>query len=275
MFEINLKIPELRNMLKEVQCITGINYSQYAFSFIKRRTELFMMSNKVISDTDFIYKINKSPGFAGQFLETVFVPNSELFRDPEMWNFLESKLLPKFSGKKNIKILLPYSTGAKELYSLLYILNKNPDKSNIEITVSSVTDVHLKQIKSGKFTDNDIKVSVKNIELLNSARDSDDVFYHKDISYSVKNDFNGQLNFEVCNFFDSKYLSDFDIVICRNSLIYFNTELQEKAIKTITRSLKKGGYLIIGASEIIGETGKRKYKQISKGLSIFKKKSIS
>ena len=48
--------------------------------------------------------------------------------------------------------------------------------------------------------------------------------------------------------------------------------LQEKAINTITRSIKKGGYLIIGASEIIGETEKRKYKQINKSLSIFKKK---
>lgn len=275
MIEMNLTKSELTNMLKEVHCITGIDYSQYAFSFIKRRTELFMNSNKVISDTDFIYKINKSPGFAGQFLETVFVPDSELFRDPEMWNFLESKLLPKFSGNKNIKIFLPYSTGAKELYSLLYILNKNIDTSNITITVSSVTDVHLKRMESAKFTDQDIKVSVKNIELLNSANDSDDVFNSKDMSYRIKNDFNGQVNFEVCIFFDGKYLSDFDIVICRNSLIYFNSELQEKAIKTITRSLKKGGYLIIGASEIIGETGKRKYKQISKGLSIFKKKSIS
>lgn len=272
MFEINLQISELKNMLKEVHCITGINCSQYAFSFIKRRTELFMKSNKVVSDIDFIYKINKSPGFAGQFLETVFVPNSELFRDAEMWNFLESKLLPKFSGKKNINIMMPYCTGGRELYSLLYILKENPDSSNITITVSSVTDVHLKRIKSGKFNNNDIKASVKNIEMLNSAKDTDDIFYHKNKSYRVKNDFKGQLNFEVCDFFKGIYISDFDIVICRNSFIYFNTELQEKVIKTITRSLKKGGYLIIGASETLDETEKRKYKQINKELSIYKKK---
>ncbi len=272
MSEINLTKPELKNMLKEVHCITSINYSQYAFSFIKRRTELFMNSNKIISDIDFIYKINKSPGFAGQFLETVFVPDSEFFRDAEMWNFLENKLLPKFSGKKNIKIHLPYCTGGKELYSLLYILNENPGNLNISIMVSAVTDVHLKRIKSGKFDYPDIKVSVKNIELLNSANNSEDIFHHSNKSYKVKNDFKGQLNFEVCDFFNNKYFSDFDIIICRNSFIYFNKELHEKAVKTITRSLKKGGYLIIGANETIGDPEKRKYKKINKVLSIYKKK---
>ena len=274
MSEINLKMPELKNMLKEVHCITSINFSQYAFSFLKRRTEVFMQANKIDSDSDFIYKINKSPGIAGMFLEAIFVPDSEFFRDAEMWNYLLEKLLVKYNENKELKIHLPYSTSGEELYSLLYVLNTIKKSQNIEILVSAVTDVHLNRIKKGEFNNYQIKSSVKNIELLNSAKDSDDIFDLNDKYYIVKHNFKGQINYDVCDFFKGRYINEFDIIISRNNLIYFNSELQEKSLKVLTRSLKKGGYLIIGACETLGDNHKKRYKQINKALSIYKKKSI-
>ena len=192
-----------------------------------------------------------------------------------MWNYLTEKILSKNNGSGKLKIHFPYSTGNEELYSLLFLLDQIKESENIEITVSAVTDVHLNKIKKAEFTQFQVKSSVKNIELLNYATDSDDIFKLNDKSFKAKNNFNGEIKYDICDFFKGKYINEFDIVFCRNNFIYFNSELQDKAMKVIGRSITKGGYLIIGACEALGENHKKKFKQINKPLSIYKKKSIA
>ncbi|MCF6365020.1 MAG: hypothetical protein L3J35_02350 [Bacteroidales bacterium] len=272
--DINLNKTEIKHILKEVKCISGFDFSEYAHSFIKRITEQFMISNNIFSDVDLIYRINKSEGFVGQFLEAVFVPQTELFRDAEMWNFLQEKIIPKLVSKKEFKIHLPYSKGGEELYSLLYILNKF-DSSNIKINVTAVTDKHLKVIKKGEFSPKQTKSSVKNIELLKSAVDSDEIFTETNNKFSVKHNFIGEITFETCEFFKGRYISEFDLILFRNSMIYFNSALKEKSIKTIIRSLKKGAYLIIGEKETTGAESSKKLKRVDKNVSIYKKKSFA
>jgi len=274
MSETNITSAELKNMLKEVYCITGLNFSEYSFSYLKRRTEVFLENNSIKSDTDFIYKVNKSAGFAGQYIEHIYVENSELFRDAEMWNFIETKILPKYSPKHTIKIWFPYSKDSKELYSLLYILGNKDTIFNVDLYVTAVTEKRLSEIKKGLFHSSDLKSSAKNIEILNSAVDADDVFISENGAYKVKNNFKGTVSYDHAEFISDEYISEFDMIFCRNAFIYFNEELQVKAEKLINRALKKGGYLFIGFCEnLISENSK--YKQLSKDFSIYKKKTLS
>ena len=274
MSDINLKPTELLHILKEVKCITGFDFSEYAYSFIKRRTELLMHANKISSEADLIYRINQSKGFAGQFLETVFVTQSEFFRDSEMWNYIESKILTKLVGKKELNIHLPYSTSGEELFTLLFILSKF-DTAKVKITVTAVTDKHLSFIKKGEFNAGHIKASVKNIELLDSAIDSDDVFTETKKLISVKHNFKGQIIYETCEFLKGEYFSEFDLIFFRNTMLYFNSELKEKMLKKVIRSLNKGAFLFIGEKETIGNESGKKLKQVVKNLSIYKKKTFA
>lgn len=274
MSDINLKPTELLHILKEVKCITGFDFSEYANSFIKRRTELLMYANKITSEADLIYRINQSEGFAGQFLETIFIPQSELFRDAEMWNYLESKILTKLIGKKELNIHLPYSTSSEELFSLLFILSKF-DTTKVKITVTAVTDKHLSLIKKGEFNAVHVKASVKNLELLDSAIDSDDIFSENKKLISVKHNFEGNIIYETCDFLKGDYFSEFDLIFFRNSMLYFNAELKEKMLKTVIRSLKKGAFLFIGEKETIGNESGKKIKQVVRNLSIYKKKTFT
>jgi chemotaxis protein methyltransferase CheR len=274
MSAVNLKSSDIKHILKEVKCNTGIDFSEYAFCFIKRRTELFMFENKIISVTDLIYKLNKSPVIAGNFLDTIFIPPSELFRDAEVWNYIEKDILPKLITKKDIKIHFAYATGGEELYSFLYILN-NFYSENIKICVTAVTEKHLSVIKKGEFSLQHLKASQKNIEILESAVDSDDIFIKNKDVYTIKSNYKGELIFNTCNFFKEVFISEFDIVFFRNSMIYFNNELKDKSLKMVLRSLKKTGILLIGEKELLNEESGKKFKRINKTMSIYKKKTFS
>lgn len=271
MSEISLQNSELKHILKEVHCLSGYDFSQYSYSFILRRTEQFMQKNNIRSEADFIYKINKFSSVAGSFLENVFVSQTELFKDYEVWNYLTNIILPKQTEKEKYTIFFPYSVSGDEFYSLLLILN-NFNTKNIRIIVNGVTEIHLEKIKKGCFSERHIKNSTKNIELLIPNIDNDIVFKNKNNCYGIKNNFDGEIIFETCDFFKDRYISEIDLVIFRNSMIYFNSELKEKALKTVIRSLKKGAYLIIGVKENINKETGKKLKLIEKDISIYKKK---
>lgn len=272
---INLSEIELKHILVEVKCLTGFNFSQYAYNFIKSRTEKFMHKNNIVSEADLIYRINKSSNMAGMFLDNVFFPQYELFRDAEMWNFLEKNILTKFAKKAEVNIHFPFSSGGESLFSLLYLL-KSFNTQNYQIHITGVSDKHISEIKKEQFTATHIKESEKNIALLNSAIDKDDVFISKNnYSFKINYNYKGKLIYKTCDFFKGKQLSEFDLVFFQNKMIFFNSELKEKALFTIIKSLKKGGYVIIGEKEKIGKSAERKIKQVDKKISLYKRKIFS
>jgi chemotaxis protein methyltransferase CheR len=271
---MNLTNAELKNILNEVKNHTGIDYYQYAFSFIKRRTEVFMEKNQLFSDTEFIYRINNSKGIATNFKEDVHVTQTELFRDPEMWNYLTGSILPSFKTNEEIKIALPHTTGPEELYSLLYAIGDHEKKWNVFIYVSLASEKCKSIIEKGSFDEKHFKASVKNIEFLNFSRNSEDVFKKKDNVYHLKHLYKGNILYDEFTLFEYPYPDEFDIVIFRNQMIYLNKELQVKAFKMIAKSIKKGKWLILGEREKLDDAYSNNFKQVNKSMSIYKRKSF-
>jgi chemotaxis protein methyltransferase CheR len=271
---MKLNTTELKNIWIEVENQTGIDYSQYAFSFMKRRTEMFMEKNQLFSDKEFIYRINTSKVLANAFKEELIIPGMELFRDPEMWNYFAGTILPSFKNNDEIKIALPYTTGTEELYSLMYIIGNHEKNLNVVIYASITSERIKTAIEKGLFDEKQFNASVKNIELLNFARNSEDIFKRKDNVYQVKHNFKGSINYDAFSLFEYPYIDEFDIVICRNAMIFLNKELQAKAFKLITKSIKKGKWLIIGEKEKLDELHSNHFKQVQKALSIYKRKSF-
>lgn len=270
---INLSEIELKHILTEIKCLTAFDFTSFSYTFIKRRTEFFMFQNNISNESDFIYKINKSSVFAGLFLETVFFQNDELFRDAEVWNLIKKTIIPKLLKKNEINIHFPYSTGKEDVCSFLYII-KNFNTENFKIYVTGVTDKHISNIKHNSFAKSNLKLSEKNISLLNDKTNIDDVFNKNGNYYKIKTSFNGKIIYETCDFFKKKSLSEFDIVFFRNKMIFFNQELKQKALSSVVRSLKRGGYIIIGEKEKIDENAEKTIKQVKKGISIYKRKTF-
>ena len=269
---INITDIDLKQILKEVKCLSFHDFSMYAHTFIRNRTERFMNEYEIVSKADLIYRINKSSKMLGLFLDCIYFQKFELFRDAEMWNYIDENILSKLQKKKEIKIHFPYSTGAEELYSFLYILNKYKTEK-FKIYVTGVSEKHVSTIKKAEFTKKHLKASEKNIKLLNS--EIDEVFVPENSKFKVKTNFKGEIIYKVCDFFKELHTSEYDLVFFQNKMIYFNSELKEKAENNIIRSLNKRAYFIIGEKEIIKSQLSRKIKGIEKNLSIYKRKLFS
>ncbi len=271
MTNYKIRISDLRTLFAEVKDICGIDFSNYAYFTIKRRVEKILQTYNYVNVDEFIEKLKNDERFFETFIFEMHPLQSELFRDSEMWNSLIKNVFPKFSRKDKIKIYVPHCTSGDELYSLIILLEENDLIENSIITASPVGKRNKTYIENAIYPIKKKESAEKNLETLTTKKTINDLILFSNHSYEIKEKYKKNIIFDDKPFLDSSYVSEFDIVLFRNSLIYFNSQMHEAALNKIATTLKRNGYLIIGVGEkLIGETEK-KFKQILKTENIFKK----
>ncbi|NOZ34135.1 MAG: hypothetical protein GXO80_02420 [Chlorobi bacterium] len=270
MSEFKISVSDVNQVYSEIKSLANFDFIDYAFSFKRRRIILFMKTQKVLNVDDLIYRFNQSEKIVSDFIKFCFVPQTELFRDAELWNYLNEKVFPKLLFKKEVNIHIPYCTGGEEVYSLMFFLGLFQSASVI-VTVSHPLFENENLIRNRNFTQQDLKKCVKNIELLNNVLNLEDVFIGHTNQMRINHFYRGKVNFIKEKITNQQYVSEFDLVLFRNRLIYFNENLQSTVLHKLSASIKKGGYLILGDKEILGQMS-GKFKRTAANLSVYKKR---
>lgn len=222
----------------------GINLSAYKPAQLHRRIESLMTRVGVKSLEEYT-KLIKSDGEQRQkFLDFITINVTEFFRNPELFKDLESKLKNEMqAATKPLKIWSAACSIGCEPYSIAMILrNINPNiKHNIIAT--DIDETILKRAKKGEYTDNEMKnVSPENLSKY--FKKIDEKYYIDDV---VKN----MVTLKKQDLILDEYEQNFDLIVCRNVVIYFNTDVKNEIYMKFNKSLKSGGYLFVGATESI------------------------
>jgi chemotaxis protein methyltransferase CheR len=148
---------------------------------------------------------------------------------------------------KKIRIWSAACSTGEEPYTIGIMIKENFPVSGIdfEIVGSDISEQVLESAKKGIYGGYTLRNASSAV--LKKYFDKID-----DDSYSIKDEIKKMVSFRNVNLMDSKdvkKLNEFDIVLCRNVIIYFNSESKKKAIANIYESLKTGGYLFLGHSE--------------------------
>ncbi len=271
MTPIKLRISDLKTIFVEINSLTGIDFSNYAFFSIKRRFEKVINLYNFESVTELLNKIRNDELFLKNFIFDILPHQTELFRDAQTWNAILKQVFPKLSKREKLKIYLPYCISGDELYSLIFMLNEANMLSNTEITVSSLSDVNIEFIKNAIYPLKKLSSAEKNIEELDTEKTLNDFVISSQYSYEIRNEYKKNIKFDNKTIFNQNYIKQFDLVLYRNSMLYFNAKLQEDTLRNITETLKKNAYLIIGIGEEIPILLQKKYKIINNDENIYKK----
>ncbi len=271
MADILLTISDLNSILQEIYIRTGKDLRDYAVSSMKNRIERVMLSNDFSNYSDFLHKVKKNDAFANIVLNEIYVPYTEMFRDPEMWNAFKKQIIPKLHKKESFKICVPNCTTGEDLYTLLIILDKENllEKADIEVTAN--TKIHFNYIKAAEYPIKQIEQIKKNFEILKYDFEIEDILDAKLKEFTFKKSFINQFKITDDNFFISSNENFYDLILFRNKLIYYNTKKQNQTIEFLYERLNKGGFLIIGIGEEFNKQYKRKFKAVNKTENIYKK----
>ncbi len=257
------------------------DFSQYSEKSLKRRLFKVLTDNKMTMNM-LISRIKNDPDFVEKIVKEITVNTTELFRDPQVWQALRFSILPRFKNNSVINIWHSGCSTGQEVYSMLILLYELGlfDKAKVYATDIN-TDV-LEAAKSGEYKyrfnityldnfDKVIKENPYNYEEYN------DVPYDKYFEIDKTNDIIRMKNFlrekpvfkkhDLVTENNTLYVK-FDLILCRNVIIYFNYNLQNRVFDLYYQNLYENGCVVLGLHETIVGTYASKFTK--KGHAYYK-----
>ena len=219
----------------------------------KRLTSLGMPSFKEYCD--FLFSSHGQQQEVIQMIDLVTTNKTDFFREPAHFEFLTTQVLPEFTGNNPGKQLKLWSAGCssgEEPYTLAMVLNEYSERDtsiNYSITATDISTQVLNKAITAVYNEEraaDIPLQLKRKYFLKSK---DPLKKTVRVVPQLRN----KVHFERLNFMDDTFAlsQEFDIVFCRNVIIYFDKITQEKVINKLCEKLKPGGYFFLGHSESI------------------------
>jgi chemotaxis protein methyltransferase WspC len=251
-----MKFSAIENLLCQR---TGIDANILGSKKIEKAIDIRCSIAGVSHADDYFQLLRTSPQEFNEFVELIVVPETWFFRDHQLFdsiaNFLFSQRLDRSRANKLRVLSIPCSTG-EEPYSLaMTLLNLGLQPNQFQIDAVDISKKSLAKAQIGRYSRN----SFRGDNLAERSRYFQLVGQEYQLCEAVKR----TVNFSQGNLLDSNLLLDktYDIIFCRNVLIYFDDAARTTTLKNLNRLLKKDGLLFVAASET-GELDKYGFKII-------------
>lgn len=236
---------EYLNFIQRVRQFLGIDLGLYKEAQMNRRIRTLYEKRGYASYDDYFKAIKKDPECLNEFLERMTINVTEFFRNPVRWNVIKNKWLDEVKETKDvIKCWSAACSSGEEAYTLAMILMERFHTKDIELLATDIDEAVLKKAEEGIYTE----LSLKNIPLSYKRR-----YFQKidDGLYQVTEELKKCVRFKQHNLLNDVFEKDFDLIVCRNVMIYFTEEAKEVLYEKFNQSLSIGGVLFVGSTEQI------------------------
>ncbi|MEI7596439.1 MAG: protein-glutamate O-methyltransferase CheR [Bacteroidota bacterium] len=260
MAEIKVTKEEVLKVANELKANYKVDFTNYAESSLTRRIEYILTTYNLANVDVLISKIKGDNCMYEKLVNDITVNTTEMFRDPEVWLSIKRNIIPKLRSKMNINVWHAGCSSGEEVYSMAILLNEAGLLDRAKVLASDLNTTILSKAKAGAYNtrmhntyfsnfDKVVKVNPMNEdEEINVPYDKYFDFSFDKSTFTVNSKIREKIVFRQFNLMDNIYLK-FDIIFCRNVIIYFDNELQNKVITMFNNSLFDDGYLILGSHE--------------------------
>jgi chemotaxis protein methyltransferase CheR len=268
--ENNINI-HLNQFLENIFIIYGYDYRNYHKQHIIRRIEYTYNILKPKNFKDFEKMVLEDKEIFKNLFLDISVNVTTFFRNPEVYSELKSYLKQHFSNKDSIKIWCAGCSSGEEPYSIAIILKELGVLDRSLIYATDINDMILQFAKNGAYSNKSYELFKEYYHKADNSENFDQYFNHFDNFVTIKDEIKKNVLFFRHNLVSDGILNEFQLIICRNVLIYFNKDLTLKVFDLFDRSLESGGVLLLGQSETF-YYDEKKYQPIDQMKKIFIKK---
>ncbi|MGY3054620.1 chemotaxis protein methyltransferase CheR [Pedobacter sp. UYEF25] len=256
---------QVKTLLDDVLENYGYDFSGYSHASIKRRIGRLYSLDNFVSFAEFRYAIKSDKAYFKRFLEEITVNVTEMFRDPSFYKSLREDVLPNLGTYPFIRIWVAGCSTGEEAYSLAIILNELGLLSKSIIYATDINPAVLESAKAAIFPLNYIKLYSENYREAGGQCDFSS-YYTANYSLAKFDQILGEkMIFSTHNLVSDHSFNEFQLILCRNVLIYFDKDLQHIVFNLFDNSLEKLGYLALGSKESLDFWENRKqFSRINK-----------
>ena len=246
-----VKDEELEYLIKDVYDLYGYDFSLYSRASFKRRVNRICLIDKFTSFAELRYTLINEPNYLKRFIEEVTVNVTEMFRDPYFFKELRENILPQLGTYPLIRIWIAGCSTGEEAYSVAILLKEAGLYHKSLIYATDINPSVLETARAGVFPISQMKTYSENYILSGGKKDFSDYYTANYDSARFDSSLKEKMILSTHNLVSDSSFNSFQLIVCRNVLIYFDKPLQERVFKLFDDSLENLGYLALGSKETL------------------------
>ena len=273
---VELGIVDIREIIRIINNVYHYDFSSFALTSFKNSLEKVIAQNGLLNTENLFRKLSEEPTFFDKFLNDLFVPSTEMFRDPSVWRWLREEYFPNLAPRHfdNFKIWIPQCVSGAELYTLCILLKEMDLLDKVKIIATTYSNESLNLMQSGKYPLKKLEISIENYKRFQGVSTMES--YYKLVSNEVIRDTSLISNVEFIkdDITFNKAPQNVKLVLFRNVMIYYNPTLQNQMLDKINNCLSASGHLIIGIKETLkaGNASHAAFEIVNENESVYKRK---
>ena len=246
-----VKDEEVEYLIKDVYDMYGYDFSEYSRASFKRRVNRICLIDRFTSFAELRYTILNDPEYLKRFIEEITVNVTEMFRDPQFFKALREKILPQLGTYPLIRIWVAGCSTGEEAYSMAILLKEANLYHKSLIYGTDLNPSVLETARAGVFPLQQMKLYSENYILSGGKKDFSNYYTANYDSVKFDKSLQEKLILSTHNLVSDSSFNSFQLIICRNVLIYFDRGLQERVFQLFDSSLENLGFLALGAKETL------------------------
>ena len=247
--DIQVELEDLKQLSDAILTKYGYDFSNYAMSSFKRRVIMVMKKHGVKTLEALTHKVLFNPAFFDQFILDITVNTTEMFRDPSFWSVLRKSVLPVLNTRPEFNIWHCACSSGEEVVSLAIMLKEEGMLDRAKIYATDINARVMDVAKQARYPSRNLDLSTNNYQETQPKGQLSDYYTMVDNEVQFDQSLIENVKFKHHDLAVDYHFFKFDLILCRNVLIYFNQDLQNRVFELLHNSMFLNGYLALGAKE--------------------------
>jgi chemotaxis protein methyltransferase CheR len=243
---------KMKKLLNET---VGLDFNGYREEYLKRRFSIRLRATGTETYRRYVRYLQKNPDEYNRVIDNLVINYTSFFRDKDVYGYLEKSVLPRLFKSNKVRIWSAGCATGEEPYSLAILVHKLLGEKlanyDVEILASDLDEDALDKAAKAEY----IRKQLNGMRASLIAK----YFSNNGELYQVKDFVKQLVSFEKHDLMKPALRKGFDLIVCRNVMIFFSRESQQQIHMHFYNALQEGGYLVIGKAEVLSGLPSQKF----------------
>lgn len=263
---------EIQILLEGILKRYGYDFRHYSHASLKRRLTHAMEQAHMQRFTEMLDELFHNEAFFDNFLRHMSVTVTDIFRDPLFYKSVREKIIPTLKTFPFIKVWHAGCATGEEVYSMAIMLHEEKFLARSSIYATDFNKHSLDIAQKAVYGSDKLPSYASNYRQAGGLKNFSDYYSSGYNLIKFKDYLKERVTFSYHNLVTDGVFGEMNIIFCRNVLIYFDKDLQNRTLNLLSASLRHGGYLCLGDKESLNfTTVSNQFEAVDDKQRIFKK----
>ncbi len=263
---------EVQLLLNDLIDRYGYDFTGYSEASLRRRIARIFSLDRFTEFSDFRIRILNDTEYFRRLVEELTVNVTEMLRDPGFYKTLREEVIPVLATYPFIRVWHAGCSTGEEVYSMAILLKEANLLHKSRLYATDINPSVIEKARKGIFPASQMRKYSENYIQSGGTKDFSSYYTSNYNLAKFDSSLGEKMVFAAHNLVSDHSFNEFQLILCRNTLIYFDRELQGKVLKLFDSSLDVLGFLALGTKESIRFSPiDQKFKMIIPGQKIWRK----